>query len=80
MSLNRYYIEGNTYPIKDDLKAYGCTFDGDKKSWVTKSIEFNGITYKKIKSLVDAVGADMYAMVLQGQAKTIQDILHKERR
>lgn len=31
----RYYITGNTYPIKDKIRAAGCKFDGDRKAWWT---------------------------------------------
>lgn len=31
----RYYISGNTYPIKSTLKAAGCKWDPDRKSWWT---------------------------------------------
>lgn len=31
----RYYIAGNTYPIKDQLRAAGCKWDPDRKQWWT---------------------------------------------
>lgn len=31
----RTYILGNTYPIKDQLRAAGCKWDGDRKAWWT---------------------------------------------
>lgn len=31
----RYYITGNTYPIKDRLKNAGCKWDSTKKAWWT---------------------------------------------
>lgn len=30
---SRIYVVGNTYPIKDQLKAAGCHWDGDRKQW-----------------------------------------------
>lgn len=32
----RIYIEGNTYPIKDQLKALGCRWDGARRAWYTE--------------------------------------------
>lgn len=29
----RLYVTGNTYPIKDQLKALGCHWDADRKQW-----------------------------------------------
>ena len=31
----RYYIRGNTYPIKDQLRSAGCRWDRDEKAWWT---------------------------------------------
>lgn len=30
-------LVGNTYPIKDQLKASGAKFDGENKTWVFES-------------------------------------------
>lgn len=35
----RFFIEGYTYPIKDKLKARGCRWDKDSKSWYTEDVE-----------------------------------------
>lgn len=32
----RHFIGGNTYPIKDQLKALGCRWDKDSRSWYTE--------------------------------------------
>jgi hypothetical protein len=29
----RFYIVGNTYPVKDQIKALGCRFDGAQRQW-----------------------------------------------
>ncbi|OFW05628.1 MAG: hypothetical protein A3H96_11245 [Acidobacteria bacterium RIFCSPLOWO2_02_FULL_67_36] len=29
----RIYIDGNTYPIKDQLRRAGCHWDGERKAW-----------------------------------------------
>jgi hypothetical protein len=31
----RHYLVGNTYPIKDAIRAAGCKWDADRKSWWT---------------------------------------------
>lgn len=31
----RYYIRGNTYTIKDQLRSAGCKWDADAKCWYT---------------------------------------------
>lgn len=31
----RYYISGNTYPIRSQLRAAGCNWDGGRKAWWT---------------------------------------------
>lgn len=35
----RFYLRGNTYPIKDQLRAAGCKWDADAKSWYTSKRE-----------------------------------------
>lgn len=35
----RHYIVGNTYPIKDRLKAAGCKWDNERKQWWTAKAE-----------------------------------------
>lgn len=36
-TLTRIAITGNTYPVKDKLKALGCKWDGARKCWVATS-------------------------------------------
>jgi hypothetical protein len=31
----RHYVIGNTYPVKDKLRAAGCSWDSDRKQWYT---------------------------------------------
>lgn len=35
----RHYVTGNTYSIKDQLRAAGCKWDSDKKAWWTSKSE-----------------------------------------
>ncbi len=34
MSAGLQAISGNTFPVKDKLKALGATWNGDKKAWM----------------------------------------------
>ena len=36
--LKTYVINGNTFNIKEDLKAWGWEFDWDIKKWVLRSV------------------------------------------
>jgi hypothetical protein len=40
-------IEGNTYPVKDQLKALGCRWNGDMKRW-----EAPGDVVERAKAIV----------------------------
>lgn len=31
----RHYITGNTYPMKDQIRAAGCHWDGERRAWWT---------------------------------------------
>lgn len=75
----RYVVRGSTFQIKDDLKAFGCEYQGKKKIWVTPSIEKGSLPYKRLKSMAEAVGGNLEPLKLEGQAKVISDILYKER-
>jgi hypothetical protein len=35
----RTYIEGNTYPVKEQLKEAGCRWDKDRRSWYAETAE-----------------------------------------
>jgi len=37
--ITRTYIEGNTYPVKDQLKQLGCKWDGDRRAWYAPTAE-----------------------------------------
>lgn len=48
---NMYYAKGDTYPVKDELKAAGMKWNSDLKTWESPnkpSKEFAGITFEKI--------------------------------
>ena len=35
----RTYIEGNTYPVKEQLKAIGCRWDKDRRAWYAETAD-----------------------------------------
>lgn len=41
------WLEGNTYPIKDELKNYGFRWSKGKKKWYFTEQEFNKKRYKQ---------------------------------
>ncbi len=49
----RHYLTGNTYPVRDQLRAAGCNFDGDRRAWWTGKRE----TAEKIVALVASAPA-----------------------
>lgn len=73
----RWVIKGNTYQVKDDIKAFGCRWDNDKKAWITPELSKEDLQFKRLKGLVEACDGEIFPLVLTGQAKTIQDILNK---
>ena len=74
--MNSYYITGNTFNIKEDLKANGCKWDNDNKRWLTLPMDKEDFKYKLLESLCNAVDADMVPRNLSGDAKKIQEILN----
>ena len=55
----RYFIIGNSYPIREDLKAWACSWDQKRKCWVTPTMEKDEIMYKRIKSICESFGLDL---------------------
>lgn len=35
----RFYIVGNTYPIKDEIKSAGCKWDAERRAWWTGKVD-----------------------------------------
>lgn len=72
-----YYIRGDTYPIKEDLKAWGCHWVPDLKAWETPYLEKEEIAYKRLKGLTESCNAFMDPVILNKECQKIQDILNK---
>lgn len=72
----KYYLSGDTYQIKDDLKAFGCKWDGVLNRWTTPEIFIDEVIYKKLKSLMQAIGGHIIPSQQTQQIRKIQDILN----
>jgi hypothetical protein len=57
-------ITGNTYPVKDSLKALGCRWNGDMKAWVAPTAQI----YEQGMRLV--VGTPQKSVVRTATART----------
>ena len=75
--MNKYIITGNTFDIKDDLKAYGCRWDANLKAWVTKLIEHGSRSHLALTSICKSAGVYMDKVAVTEKAKKIQTILIK---
>lgn len=71
----QYEIYGNTYNIKDYLKAHDCRWDSVKKCWRTQELEKDNLTYKQLKSISEAHDCDFLPLVLSNECNKIQSIL-----
>lgn len=38
-NVTKFFVEGNTYPVKEQLKALGCRWDGDRRAWYAETQE-----------------------------------------
>lgn len=47
-----YYVTGNTYAMRTELKARGLRWDAGRKAWVTSN-EQAVAEFEKIEALVD---------------------------
>lgn len=65
---------GNTFKIKEDLKAHRCKENSQNKTWTTQPLTKHDTRYKMLKSLTSAVGAEMYPV----SSNNIQKILRGE--
>ena len=72
----KYLIKGDTFQIKEDLKAYACRWILEKKCWVTPDIEKDELSFKKIDSLARAVDAELIPVKLSKKEEEIQRILN----
>jgi len=55
----RYRIYGDTFIIKNQLKYVGCSWDDDRKCWLTPPLLFNSLKYLEIDVLAKSVGGDL---------------------
>lgn len=71
-----YWIKGDTYPARKELKSWGCLWVPGKRMWKVKGIDSEDIIYKEIKSC----GYDLIPVELKPECQKIQDILNKKSR
>ena len=75
----QWYIIGNCYDIKDDLKAMGCRWNpAPIKKWKTPTLETGELIFNRIESLAAAVDCSLRLCdeYLSPEAKKIQGILN----
>lgn len=75
----KYLITGNSFPIKDELKSFGCIWKPEKKAWETILLTKDEIAYKRLKSLCDTFDLDMNPVKLDPECEKIQRILNNEK-
>ena len=71
-----YYVYGNTYNIREDLKAWGCIWDAKRKEWKTPPMSKDEPMYRQLSSLALAVGGGLTPEKLSKECQKIQDILN----
>lgn len=72
-----YYLKGDTYAIKEELKAHRCFWDEGKRAWRTPYLEKDSERFKRIESICLAFGIQMIPVQLTGECKTVQEILSR---
>jgi len=72
-----YFIYGDTYQIKEDLKSFGCMWDKPNKRWKTPRLSKEDLSYKRLKSIVEAVDGYIVPEHLDDECKKIQGILNE---
>ena len=78
MTDRQYWIQGgNTYDIREDLKAWCCVWDPGRRAWKTVFLKEDEVAYKRIKSICDANDCVMTKVKLSKEAQDIQRILNK---
>jgi len=68
-----YWLKGDTYPIKDEIKGWGGFFVWEKRLWRVNSTHPDDVVYKELKLL----GCEMVPVVLDAECQNIQDILNR---
>lgn len=78
----RHYLIGDTYPIRSEIKAAGCRWDGDRKAWWSGKREVaEGLVAKVARGAVRVecswrkVGDDFCVAVPSGLAAKTGDVV-----
>lgn len=70
---NWVWVTGNTYPVRENIKAAGFVFAGKKKAWYFRSEDFAVKNYNKKLSL-DEIKSKYGSVLLAGRPKS--NLLH----
>ena len=73
----RYFITGDTFSIKEDLKSCACTWDPKNKAWVTPFLEKDEPLYAKIKTICRYSEVKIVPEKLSAECEKIQNILNR---
>jgi hypothetical protein len=55
-AMKRIEITGNTFQVKDQLKALGARWDAEKKVWWIDQLAYSGKQWQEISSKVYRLG------------------------
>lgn len=72
-----YYITGDTYDIKEDLKSCGCIWEPEKKRWRSPYIYDGDPLLPKLKRICQVSRVKMIPEKISPECQKIQDILNK---
>jgi len=68
-----YWVKGDTFGIKDELKEWGCIWYPEKKMWRVCSTHSQDTVFKHLKLL----GCELIPVLLPTGLQKIQDILNR---
>ena len=69
-----FWIKGDTFEIKDDLKSLGCRWDPKKRLWKIHNTNKEDSIFITIKQL----GCELIPIKLSPECQKIQTILNKK--
>ena len=69
-----YWIKGDTFPVKEEIKAWGGYYVPEKRCWRVDCTEPSDPAYKALKGL----DCELVPVVLSPECQRIQDILNKK--
>ena len=64
-----YWIKGETFSVKEELKSWGCLWVEEKRLWKVTHTRPSDIVYKSLKQL----GLELVPLELPPETQKIQD-------